>query len=203
MKELSGDLPVVFESNYERASRYYYLSGETAHSYNRASYRETEHDLLQIESELIGRKVFWINRSDNPSKYISYMTAFGKEVQYRIVEDFQSFREVKIELEKVEINENQLSGQLKLLNKTERTIDFDLSNGREVSLMAHYLKGKAELESLIMKPVKGQIRVNEEMEFPIEILLPEEHDKIYLRFSLKVQDLPAPINSFKYRFEYD
>lgn len=203
VKELSGGLPVIFESNYERASRYYYLTGQTTHSYNRATYRETEHDLLPLESELIGKKVFWINRTDDPLKYTSYMTDFGKEVQYRIVEDFQSFRRVKIELEKVEISKNKLSGELRLLNKTDRIVDFDTRSGREVSVVAHFLKGNSQLGAVSLVPVTGQMSPGEVIELVIDLELPKEHQEIDLSFSLKVQDLPAPINSFKYHLEYD
>lgn len=131
------------------------------------------------------------------------MTDFGKEVQYRIVEDFQSFRRVKIELEKVEISKNKLSGELRLLNKTDRIVDFDTRSGREVSVVAHFLKGNSQLGAVSLVPVTGQMSPGEVIELVIDLELPKEHQEIDLSFSLKVQDLPAPINSFKYHLEYD
>ncbi len=203
VKELSNGLPVVFESNYERASRYYYLTGEKTHSYNAASYRETEHDLLPFESDLIGKDVFWINRSDDPSKYTQHMTAFGKEVQYRIVENFQSFRKVRITLLEESTSSSKLQGKLELKNGSDHTIDFDLDDGRGVSLMIHFLKEKAEKGTEALRPMNGRIASGEVVVVPFEVLLPSEFDEIDLRFSLKIDDLLAPINSLKYNIEYN
>jgi hypothetical protein len=198
INELSEGLPIVFESNYERASRFAFLTGKIVHAYNPVSYRETQHDLLGLEDKLIGKKVFWINRTGPVADYRFHMTAFGKDVQYKVIENFQSFRAISIELMEFELVEGRLDGVVKLTNTSKSLLDFELVDGRQVRLKAYFLSGKTREGSVALRVMQGSLSAGEELILPVSIDYPLETKSLDLRFSMEVDELTGPINSPKY-----
>ena len=80
VQELSGGLPIMFNNHYERASRYAWLTGDIVHCYNTFDYRETQHDLMDLEENLQGKRVFQINRKRDTTRYADFETSIGKGI---------------------------------------------------------------------------------------------------------------------------
>jgi hypothetical protein len=95
MKEKSEGLPVVFGNSYQRASKYWFYSGQTTYSLN--SYRERTNNfyLWPIEDSLLGRPVFIfdIYRLDSfPQKIKTSLGTLG----YKFDSSFASFARIQI-----------------------------------------------------------------------------------------------------------
>ena len=75
VQELSGGLPIMFNNHYERASRYAWLTGDIVHCYNTFDYRETQHDLMDLEENLQGKRAFQINRKRDTTRYADFETS--------------------------------------------------------------------------------------------------------------------------------
>ena len=201
VKELSGGLPIMFNNHYERASRYSYLTGDIVHCYNTFDYRETQHDLMTLEEDLQGKRVFQINRFRDTARYDDYFTQIGKGIHYRVIDNFRSFRKVTIEAnaDDLEVGPGaELALELTLTNGYDYAVDFQKLAGKKVFLNAHFLVG-------LTPKLTEQIEVLDANLLPEQILqkfarfrAPAEAGKYDLRFSIQVEGIEAPINSKKY-----
>ncbi|WP_420387330.1 ArnT family glycosyltransferase [Roseivirga sp.] len=208
VEELSGGLPIMFNNHYERASRYAYLTGDIVHCYNTFDYRETQHDLMTLEENLQGKRVFQINRFQDTTRYDDYYTEIGKGIHYRIVEDFRSFRKVEIEVveeEQIEALEaNSVRMKLRLTNHYDYAVDFNDVGGRSVYLNAHFLKGLTPVGKEQLLLLNRSMNPGEEMELDVVVAQPMlEEGKYHLRFSIQVEGIEPPINSRKYELELE
>lgn len=202
VKELSGGLPIMFNNHYERASRYSYLTGDIVHCYNTFDYRETQHDLMTLEEDLQGKRVFQINRFRDTTRYDDYFTQIGKGIHYRVIDNFRSFRKVKIEAnaDDLEVNAGaEIAQELSLTNGYDYAVDFQKLAGKRVFLNAHFLQG-------LTPKLTEQIEVLDASLLPEQVLqkmarfrAPTEAGKYDLRFSIQVEGIEAPINSKKYK----
>lgn len=209
VQELSGGLPIMFNNHYERASRYAWLTGDIVHCYNTFDYRETQHDLMDLEENLQGKRVFQINRKRDTTRYADFETSIGKGIHYRIIEDFRSFRQVQVEVineEQVELLEQgSTTLKLKLTNKYDRTVDFASLGDRKVFLNAHYLSGLRPVGLQQVLVLDQKMNAGEVLELEVQINQPqlEEEGVYHLRFSIQVEGIEPPINSKKYELELD
>lgn len=202
VKELSGGLPVVFEGNYERSSRYYYLSKDVTHCYNPPYYRETQHDLWGFEDDLQGKDIFYINRWGDSNQFKSFTTSIGKEVQYRVIENFRSYRHFWIEmLEDPIIEGKQLTTRISLMNRSDQAQDFEVGGESSTTLMVHFLKGLTEVARIELEILEGVFEANGIEEKKISFEIPEGLEKFDIRFSVQTGDWPPPINGPKYQIE--
>lgn len=58
LAEKTGDLPVVFNNSYQRASLFWFYSGKPSHSHNPYWDRRNNYNFWPTESNLLGKKVF-------------------------------------------------------------------------------------------------------------------------------------------------
>jgi hypothetical protein len=58
VSEKTGDLPVVFNNSYQRASLFWFYSGKPSHSHNPYWDRRNNYNFWPTESNLLGRKIF-------------------------------------------------------------------------------------------------------------------------------------------------
>lgn len=201
VKELSGGLPIMFNNHYERASRYSYLTGDIVHCYNTFDYRETQHDLMTLEEDLQGKRVFQINRSRDTTRYADYYTQIGKGIHYRVIDNFRSFRKVKIEAETDDLkvaSGEKVSLELTLTNGYDYAVDFQKLAGKKVSLNAHFLVGLTPVFIHEIEVLDASLAPEEMLKKMVEFQVPGEAGKYDLRFSIQVEGIEAPINSKKY-----
>ena len=206
VKTLADGLPIMFNNHYERASRYSYLTGDIVHCYNTFDYRETHHDLMSLEEDLQGKRVFQINRHRDTVHYDDYYTQIGKGIHYRVVEDFRSFRKVEIEMKPsgiIDQSGRTFHAELTLVNHYDYPINFKAVGGRKVYLNAHFLIGLVPQFTHRIEVLEDQLASGETIIKNVNFPKPEDAGKYDLRFSIEVEGIEPPINSKKYEFHLD
>jgi hypothetical protein len=61
MKQLTKGLPVVFSNSYQRASKYWFYSGQMTYSQNDVREHRNNYNFWPIEDELIGKPVYFLD----------------------------------------------------------------------------------------------------------------------------------------------
>ncbi len=105
IKKESKGLPVVFTNSYQRASKYWFYSGDTSFSLNTYKYRRSNYNFWPLEKRLQDEKIMLLG-----SKGAEFMTdsiSTPKQIQsYRIIDSFQSNSQIVLEQVMLKIDKN-------------------------------------------------------------------------------------------------
>jgi Dolichyl-phosphate-mannose-protein mannosyltransferase len=96
MKEKTNRLPVVFDNSYQRASKYWFYTGQMTYSLNNYRGRRNNYNFWPVEDSLLGKPVYLLDIYDVNRLSDSLQTPIG-EVGYRYDSSFISFAKIKIE----------------------------------------------------------------------------------------------------------
>ena len=94
MKEKTKGLPVVFENSYQRASKYWFYSGQITYSLNWYRERRNNYNFWPIEDSLLGKPVFILDVHDLDSFPNKMETSIGT-LGYKYDSAWSSFAKVK------------------------------------------------------------------------------------------------------------
>ncbi len=97
MREKTKGLPIVFSNSYQRASKYWFYSGQMTVSQNLYKERRNNYNFWPIESELIGKPVYFLDIYDLDRFEDSLKTPIGT-IGYRYDPSFLSFETIQISL---------------------------------------------------------------------------------------------------------
>jgi hypothetical protein len=61
MKTRTKGLPVIFSNSYQRASKYWFYSGQTTYSQNHCSEHKNNYNYWPIEEALLGQPVYFMD----------------------------------------------------------------------------------------------------------------------------------------------
>jgi len=201
IKELSGGLPVMFIDQYEQASRYSYLSGDKVHCYNTFAYRETQHDFWPLEDSLQGKNVLVITRNDGNPLFRIDSSVDRVKIQYHVIENFLSFRKIKISMDEQEISGKAGESKtisLLLTNKYGNSIDFSKVGNKNIFLNAHFLKGLESIVNEKLDSLTMSILPDKAVSKTVVFKLPRVPGIYDLRFSIQVEGIYPSINSKKF-----
>ena len=95
MKVKTKGLPVVFENSYQRASKYWFYSGQLTYSLNWYKERRNNYNFWPIEDSLLGKPVFILD-IHNPDSFQTKMSTGIGVVGYRYDSAFSSFAKVQL-----------------------------------------------------------------------------------------------------------
>jgi hypothetical protein len=95
MKEKTKGLPIVFSNSYQRASKYWFYSGQMTLSQNLYKERRNNYNFWPIERELIGKPVYFLDIYELNRFPDSLKTTIGY-VGYRYDSSFLSFETFNI-----------------------------------------------------------------------------------------------------------
>jgi hypothetical protein len=95
MKEKTKGLPVVFSNSYQRASKYWFYSGQITLSQNLYKERRNNYNFWPVEKEMLGKPVHFLDIYDMKRFTDSLLTPIGY-VGYRYDSSFLSFETVNI-----------------------------------------------------------------------------------------------------------
>jgi hypothetical protein len=98
MKEKIKGSPVVFNSSYQRASKFWFYSGQMTYSLNNYKERKNNFNFWPVEDSLLGKPVFVLDKYDLWRFSDSVKTPIGY-VGYKYDSSFTSFAKIKIETE--------------------------------------------------------------------------------------------------------
>jgi hypothetical protein len=93
IKKESKGLPVVFTNSYQRASKYWFYSGDTSFSLNTYKYRRSNYNFWPLEDRLQGRKIMMIGSSGAEFMVDTLVTSRMK-MSYKNINPFYSFSQV-------------------------------------------------------------------------------------------------------------
>ena len=97
MREKTKGLPVIFSNSYQRASKYWFYSGQMTLSQNLYKERRNNYNFWPIEEEMIGKPVYFLDIYDLKRFPDSLKTPIGY-VGYRYDSAFLSFQTIQISL---------------------------------------------------------------------------------------------------------
>ena len=95
IREKAGGLPVVFMSSYQKASQYWFYTGDTAYSLNSIYYRRNNYNFWPIEKRLQEKKAYILS-PDDPTVFPDSIITKRKYIGARIANPFYSFASVQI-----------------------------------------------------------------------------------------------------------
>jgi hypothetical protein len=95
MRQRTKGLPVVFNNSYQRASKYWFYSGQPTYSLNHYKARRNNYNFWPLEDSMLGKPVYVMDIYDLVSFHDSLQTPIGK-VGYRFDDAFLSFAKIKI-----------------------------------------------------------------------------------------------------------
>jgi len=103
MKEKTEGLPIVFSNSYQRASKYWFYSGQPAYSLNSYREKKNNYNFWPIEDSLLGKKVYYLDKYDLYRFNDSLKTGIGW-IGYKYDSSFISFAKVKIDVSQKKVN---------------------------------------------------------------------------------------------------
>jgi len=92
-------LPVVFVNSYQRASQYWFFTGDTSFSLNTLQYRRNNYNFWPLEERLQGKKVMII-QSDSSEIFPKAIPNERKRVHYFVANPYFSFTALQLSNEK-------------------------------------------------------------------------------------------------------
>ncbi len=95
MKRLTEGMPVVFSNSYQRASKYWFYSGQTTYSQNLYKEHRNQYNFWPIEDSLLGREIYYLDIYDLQRFPDSLKTPLGW-IGYRRDSSFGSFSKIQI-----------------------------------------------------------------------------------------------------------
>lgn len=95
MKELTNGFPVVFSNSYQRASKYWFYSGQTTYSLNFYRERRNNYNFWPLEDSLLGKPVYFLDIYQL-GRFPDSLKTRVCWVGYKYDSSFASFAKVKI-----------------------------------------------------------------------------------------------------------
>jgi len=95
MREKTHGLPIVFSNSYQRASKYWFYSGQMTLSQNLYKERRNNYNFWPIEYEMLGKPVYFLDIYDLKRFPDSLKTPIGV-IGYRYDSSFLSFETIQI-----------------------------------------------------------------------------------------------------------
>lgn len=94
MKQKTNGLPIVFENSYQRASMYWFYSGQMSYSLNWYRERRNNYNFWPLEDSLLGKPVFILDIHNLDSFQNKVITALDT-IGYKYDSSFASFAKAK------------------------------------------------------------------------------------------------------------
>jgi hypothetical protein len=110
VKTRSKDKPVVFLDTYQKPSKYWFYSGDTAFALNAPTYRRNNYNFWPIEENYIGRNAYVFGQYDKYFFNDGFVLRNGDRNGGRLIPLFYSFSKIRInEILTNEIDSNKVS----------------------------------------------------------------------------------------------
>jgi len=197
MREKTKGLPVVFSNSYQRASKYWFYSGQTTYSLNLYKERRNNYNFWPVEDSLLGRPVYFLDIWDLWRFPDSMKTPIGF-VGYKYDSTFISFSKISIStsVRKIQIKENEeinLACTFTAPEYYKRFINGSASASDTIRI-GIYKAGKWQRDIYTGISLKEAIK---QRNLSIKINPVLTPGKYFLRFAINHQSYPPTHNSEK------
>ncbi len=191
IKEKAGGLPVVFTNSYQRASKYWFYTGDTSFSLNTFLYRRSNYNFWPIEESLQNRKLLLVG-SLGTAALPDTLNTGNRMLSIGFDEHFQSFSQIILHqpTSKITIKENNIEAVLHATAPSQKVLDNAIAHQPEIVLVVY----RNNKEKPIVIPT-GK-RLSTKTDEPIQVKLPQLNEKQYqARWGLQGSYTEATINS--------
>jgi hypothetical protein len=144
IKSSAGGLPVVFTNSYQRASKYWFYSGDTAFSLNTFRYRRSNFNIWPIEDHVFGKDVY-VAGSLGAAVLSDTLRSTRIDFATERIQSFRSFSRISFSsMSNLLVDSNRvLEVVLKMDAVSQSALDSAVKYRPRVMLMI-YPKGKTE-----------------------------------------------------------
>ncbi|UNZ00100.1 glycosyltransferase family 39 protein [Zhouia spongiae] len=193
LKEKSKGLPVVFSNSYRNASMYSFYTGVDAFSLNDLQFRLNQYDLDTSELRFQHKKVaLMINPEETPPSFMVRQAFKERKISGIFVNDFSSWRKVKIKTTAANIDAFLKPQNITLQNPYNE--DIDLHQLKMYGIRLDRKKRILDTLNITMHHSKmSAITANSSLDLKVSIAdsLPENSDAEFFRLAISENDLPC------------
>ncbi|MBL0234007.1 MAG: glycosyltransferase family 39 protein [Chitinophagaceae bacterium] len=194
MKTRTKGLPVIFSNSYQRASKYWFYSGQTTYSQNHCSEHKNNYNYWPIEEALLGQPVYFMDLYGMDRFKDSLQTPLGT-IGYRY--DPSSFSMAAIQFipehHSYEVNTGDsilLKGKIRMPEAYHRFIK--LHTELDFPIRIYIMKGKAIINDPLL-PLHLHDLLKGDFEFWLDPRLPA--DKLEMIFTIEAPGYNPTHNS--------
>jgi hypothetical protein len=196
IKEKSNGLPVVFTNSYQRASKYWFYTGDTAFSLNTHLYRRSNYNFWPLELQLQQKPVFIVGSKGTAGLSDSLISG-NKSFSVGADPAFQSYSQIVLKQlgSKVPAKLNSISVTLQVSAPSDALLKDAELHQPEIILILY--PGNKQLPWLI--PTGKKLVSSNTNEVKIKLVIPELDYKNYqIRWGLQGSYKEPSINSSVY-----
>ncbi len=194
--KLADEKPVVFINSYQKASKYFFYTGQKSLSLNNIMYRRNQYDLWHYTNDFQSKEVLLIPNWEIP-EFPKIRSPKGN-LHYKVIDNFKSFNKVWIEPDiEMEIRVKPgaiLPVNLTMINHFTDSVDFSDNPNYPVQLMCSVFKHDQFIKNQKLANLDTQV-LTDTLPLQVMVHIPIEPEVYYWRFSLKAGWLPPAINS--------
>jgi hypothetical protein len=201
VKEKANGLPVVFTNSYQRASKYWFYTGEPAFSLNTHLYRRSNYNFWPLEQQLQGKDIFLVG-SAGTTDLSDTLVIGNKSFSVDTFTSFLSFSQIVLKQKDKQIQflDKKVSLQLEVSAPTSTILEQALIHQPEIFLIVYL--GNKQLPLLL--PTGEKLGLQESDKIQINIDLPNLDQQSYqVRWGLKGSYAEPTINSSVYTLVND
>lgn len=202
MKEKTRGLPVVFSNSYQRASKYWFYSGQMTYSLNLYKERRNNYNFWPIEDSLLGKPVYFLDIWDLWRFPDSMKTPIGY-VGYKYDSTFIAYSKVNINtpVKKIKTKENEVINLACTITAPEYYKRFiNGSAATDTIRMGIFKSGKWQQDIFTGISLKEAV---EQKHIAIRINPVLKPGNYFLRFAINHQSYPPTHNSEKIELVVD
>lgn len=188
------DVPVVFENSYRMAPMFAFYSGKRSYSLNNAWYRENQYSIDASESFVQNQKVLYISRYLKEGD-ISYSMPDGTLFYGVYIDDFESFRKLRVQFENSPVSLSEETSTFTVYNPYTEKIPVNKLQFGLVFLNSY--KQLLEIKSIEVIPsveTSDYLAPLEYTKFRFKIPAPDTKDGAYLKIVISENGLRWGLN---------
>jgi hypothetical protein len=193
IKEKAGGLPVVFTNSYQRASKYWFYTGDTAFSLNTHLYRRSNYNFWPLEMQLQNKNVFIVG-SKGSAGLTHDLQAGNKAFSTDTIQHFSSYSQVILSQSSLSFDKANLtiSAILNVNAPSANILNYAFNRRPEIILIVY--PGKKQ-QPILVNTGKYLYNIGASV-IGIKVNLPVIDGKVYqFRWGLKGSYLEPTINS--------
>ena len=190
-----GEMPVVFENSYRRASMFQFYSGNDAYSLNNIWYRQNQYTIDSSEEKVQKRDVLYISKFLKKGD-LYYTDSNGRKLYGNIIESFKSFRKLHCRIKPIEGKEIPEEISFELYNPYSKEVPLNkLSFGIGYLNKYKQLIKRETIKVERMAKSRDSILPGESVAFTFQLEIPESMDPYFIKLSISDYGLPFGLNS--------
>ena len=198
IREKAKGLPVIFTNSYQRASKYWFYTGDPSFSLNTIRYRRSQYNYWPMEQQLIDSKIMVVGSMGATRLKDSILTPKGK-LATEVVEGFRSFSGITLlSSDSLQLNAKGILEAAVGINAFQQDVlDSALWNRPKIMLIIYQDEKKEPLVIPSGKRLFPDFMNQVFVRIPIPDSL--KKDKYTVKWGLEVEGFPEPtINSKVY-----